>query len=303
MYDIIVNPSSQSGRGKKLWEQTVKPALDGRGLSYRVHFSRQAGDVSRLARDLTGKRNVILLGGDGTLNEFLQGAEHLEDLSVGYIPAGSSNDLARDIHISKNPAKALERILSGGRALSLDIGEITFPDGSRRRFAVSCGAGFDAAVCEESNRSGLKKKLNRIGLGKLVYLGIALKQLLGAGTVSCRLTLDGHETVKIPNILFLAAMIHRYEGGGFQFCPKADCSDGLLDLCLVENLPKWLILAALPTAYFGKHYLFHGIRAYRARKLHIMTSSPLWVHTDGEVPGAFRECTVECLQGKLRMIV
>lgn len=73
-----------------------------------------------------------------------------------------------------------------------------------------------------------------------------------------------------------------YEGGGFKFAPLADYRDGLLDLCVVGDLSKALILLALPTAFFGRHYMFRGITAYRARKVEIQTSAPLWVHTDGK---------------------
>ena len=100
--------------------------------------------------------------------------------------------------------------------------------------------------------------MNRIGLGKLTYLGIALKQLITARKVSCTLTIEnavnGKQTAfQLPRFLFVTCMSHRYEGGGFMFCPPATDNDGVLDLCCVGNISKVLVLLALPTAFFGKH--------------------------------------------------
>lgn len=87
-----------------------------------------------------------------------------------------------------------------------------------------------------------------------------------------------------------------------MFCPDACASDGLLNLCAVGDLPKLLVLCALPTAFRGKHYRFKGITPYRARTVTIETSSPLWVHTDGEVTRKSDKLTVTCRQGAVRII-
>ena len=97
-------------------------------------------------------------------------------------------------------------------------------------------------------------------------------------------------------------MSHRYEGGGFMFCPPAVDHDGVLDLCSVGNISKGLVLLALPTAFFGKHYFVKGINAHTATQMSITASAPLWVHTDGEVTRKRRGFRVECLPGAIRMI-
>ncbi len=184
----------------------------------------------------------------------------------------------------------------------MDLGVLTYSDGEVRRFAVSCGIGFDAAVCEEALHSKVKPVLNRIGLGKLTYLGIALKQLLAARAVSGRLTLDNNIPVNIGNMLFTACMLHRFEGGGFMFSPNADPTDGIMNLCAVGDLPKWLILFALPTAFKGKHYRFQGVEAYQTTTLTLETSVPMWVHTDGEVTRKSSRITVACKKHALQII-
>ncbi len=119
--------------------------------------------------------------------------------------------------------------------------------------------------------------------------------------VSCKMTVND-ETITLKKLLFATAMIHRYEGGGFLFDPDADAEDGIFNICSATNkLPKWLILLALPTAFGGKHYMFPGIGPYTAENIHISVSSPLWIHTDGEVLRQDSEMTVSCLKQALQI--
>lgn len=308
MYHIIINPASRSGKGLQIWKEQVEPMLHRQNIAYRSYFSRGAGDVARLAAEISSPVSdgeplrLIILGGDGTMNEALQGVADPGRVIIGYLPTGSSNDLARDLKLPKSPAEALDLILHGGRVTHMDMGTVRYDDGTCRRFAVSCGIGFDAGVCQEALHSGIKVVLNRLGLGKLTYLGIALKQLITAKKVSCRLTLDGQPPIELSRFFFVTNMLHRYEGGGFLFCPGADATDGVLDLCAVGNIPKPLVLFALPTAFFGKHYLFKGVDLYRARNIRIETSEPLWVHTDGEVTRKASSFSVTCSPQALRII-
>lgn len=307
MYHVIINPASRSGRGLRIWNEEVEPALKRANVPYQSYFSRQAGDTPRLMRDLClrekGDLSLVILGGDGTVNEILQGMDDSRRVTLGYIPTGSSNDLARDLKIPKNPLAALDVILHSGRPVPMDLGTIVYPDGEKRRFAVSCGIGFDAAVCQEAMQSKIKNTMNKLGLGKLTYLGIALRQLFASKAVSGKLTFEDNAPIDISNMLFTACMLHRFEGGGFMFAPDADDRDGLLNLCAVGDLPKLLILFALPTAFYGKHYMVKGITPYISGRLTIETSIPLWVHTDGEVVRKSDRICVTCEKDAVQIMV
>lgn len=324
MYYIIVNPASKSGRGAKIWSE-IMPELEHRNVSYKVFFSKGAGHVIKLVSDLSVSLlsadsdfvlKLIVLGGDGTLNEALQGISDFTRVQIGYIPTGSSNDMARDLKFPQDPFETLEHILSCHEPSLMDLGCLTYEQTSEqlsrqhsdnliltRLFSVSSGIGFDAAVCEEALSSKFKNILNKLGLGKLTYLIIALKQLIKAKKISCTITLDDDKEIYLPKFLFVASMIHQYEGGGFKFCPGADFRDGLIDICVVGNIPKWLVLIALPTAFSGKHYRFKGIDHYTASKIHLETSAPLWVHTDGEVTMKSNSITLTCEQKKLQFML
>ncbi len=324
MYHIIVNPASKSGRGAKIWSM-LEPVLRQKKVAYKVFISREAGQVIRFVQELSSSLlesdpentvKLIVLGGDGTLNETLQGIGDFSRVQIGYIPTGSSNDMARDLKLPKDPLEVLERILSCREPTFMDLGCLTYNRTSeqysrlhsaqpakKRYFAVSSGIGFDAAVCEEALASKFKNVLNKIGLGKLTYLSIALKQLIRARKVTCSMTLADGTAVYLPKFLFVAGMVHQYEGGGFKFCPGADYGDGLLDICAVGNIPKWLILIALPTAFCGQHYRFNGIDRYSASSLCLETSIPLWVHTDGEVTVKSSSITMSCEKGRLQLLL
>lgn len=321
MYYIIVNPSSKSGRGIRIW-QKLKPVFQERNIQYKLMLSTHIGHVAEFTKSITKTDenvNLIILGGDGTINEALQGIRDFSKVSIGYIPTGSSNDLARDMKLDKDPMKILDTILSGKISRMVDIGILTYGNRgeatskrlnidaqadipNKRYFIVSSGIGFDAAVCEEALSSNIKDLLNKLKLGKLTYLGIALKQLIAAKPIACDLYLDGKEPVHTNRFLFIASMIHKYEGGGFKFCPDADSADGLFDLCFVGNIPKPLILLALPTAFFGKHYIFPHIFHYSAQKVEIKTSAPLWVHTDGEVYFKSDHIYLSCEKQKMKFL-
>lgn len=324
MYYIIVNPASKSGKGAKIWA-TLEPVLQEKKIEYKVFFSREAGHVIKLVRDLSASilknetdsvMKLIVLGGDGTLNETLQGISDFSHVEVGYIPTGSSNDMARDLKLPHDPVMTLENILSCQQPVLMDLGYLSYKNTSgrlsrqhsaeqidKRYFAVSFGIGFDAAVCEEALSSKFKNVLNKIGLGKLTYLIIALKQLIMAKKVSCKMVLDDEKTIDLPKFFFITGMMHQFEGGGFMFCPGASFCDGIIDICVAGNLSKWLVLLALPTAFKGKHYRFNGIDRYAAKKLHLETSAPLWVHTDGEVSTQSNSITVTCEKEKLRLLM
>lgn len=300
MYHFIVNPASRSGYGGKLWKETIEPILKQRKIKFDARFSRKPGDLTRLAADVTQNtdaedpKHIVIVGGDGTVNETLQGITDFSKVIISYIPTGSSNDLARNMGFPKESTEVLNHLLDRPETVILDAGVLTTPT-HKRTFEVSCGIGFDAAVCHEAMKSRIKDTFNRIGLGKLTYVGIALRQLIATKSVSCDIYLDDQEPIHIKKLLFVSVMNHRYEGGGFKFCPAAVPDDGLLDLCVVGDIPKLKVLFALPTAFPGKHLKFRGINSYRASSVKIQTSDALWIQADGEVWERGNALSVSCL--------
>ena len=185
---------------------------------------------------------------------------------------------------------------------STDTGLMTTPSGKKRQFCVSCGIGLDAATCKEALNSKLKDILNRIGLGKLTYAGIALKQLISAPVADCDVILADGTVHHLEKFLFGVAMIHPYEGGGIKFAPHASCTDGEFDICIVAGLRKWRALYLLPLAFFGKHVGKKSVYMFKSSSVTFKTGKPLVVHTDGEYAGTRQEITLTCQQNNLNFI-
>lgn len=309
MYHVIINPAAKSGGGKQLWGQ-LESVFKEQGVPYQVHFTKHEKDAGRFAARLTengGNIKLLVCGGDGTLNEALEGIHDLDAVELAYIPQGSANDFARDFSEQGTPKERLRRILTR-EPYYMDIGLVSAvaQDGTTymRRFAGSSGIGYDAAVCEEVERSVMKRYLNRVRLGKLAYLIIALKQLVRLPQHPLRVVLDGEKKIEMKRCLFSAFMVHRYEGGGFMFCPDADAFDGSLDLCMAENLTRRKVLRVLPSAFSGKHVRHkREIHMLRAKDIVVRAEEPMYFHVDGEVVCCAKELHLSCLQRKLKLYI
>lgn len=282
MYHFIVNPNARSGLGKKVWSH-LETILKQENLEYQVHFTKYQRHSTRIVREITEDgehHNIVVLGGDGSVNEAVNGIHDFSKVTFGYIPIGSSNDFARGLGISADPATALRNILHPTKTKSMDIGVLRYKD-KERNFANSTSLGLDAAICHEAVVSKVKVFLNKIKLGKLTYVIIALRRLFLDKTCQVSITVDGEKST-FKNVYFTAVMNNLYEGGGFMMCPKANPSDGLLDAIVVSDIPKLKIFFLLSTAYKGKHVRFKGVNTFQGKHIVIETERPMAVQTDGE---------------------
>jgi YegS/Rv2252/BmrU family lipid kinase len=308
MYHFIINPKSSSGRGIRYW-WIVQRELDRQQVSYTSAFTKYTGHATELVKHVcdtnVGIKTIVVLGGDGTINEAINGIQNFSEVLLGYIPSGSSNDLARSLKIPKNPVAALNNILKPTKFKYLDHGVIEFMDidVTPRKFTCSSGMGYDANVCTEVQASPLKKRLNRFGAGKFVYIAIAVKQLLSSTLHNATVVVDGGSKLTFHKILLVSSMIHKYEGGGLLMAPSADPTDGKLSICLVHGLSKAKILFLLPTIFTGKHVGIKGVETFNCSEIDIITDNPTSVHTDGEVPAECSHIKVSCIPGKIRMIL
>ncbi|MBP1586357.1 MAG: diacylglycerol kinase family lipid kinase [Lachnospiraceae bacterium] len=303
MLHIIENSSSGSDK-KGILEQTIKPYLSNAGEDYRIYLSEKPGDIARIAAEITATDEtvrILLIGGDGSINELLSGIRDTKKVILGLIPTGSGNDFARSVGIPKDIKLALDIALKRGRTGIIDLGEVTYEDGTSRKFIISSGIGFDAAVCEEAMHSRLKKSLNRIKLGKLSYGLIAIRQIFGASRPDGSISIDGGEEIPLKKVLFAAFMNEPFEGGGFKFAPNASHTDGKLDICVVDSIPRIKFFLCLPFAFSGKHFMFSHVNEYHASRIHVHLTAPMWVHTDGEVKRQASDIDIRVLRSAVNI--
>ncbi len=181
MYHFIVNPGARTGKGKQLWDE-LESVIKEKKTEYTVYFTDHAGHATEIAEKICSEhpenKRIVIVGGDGTANEAINGLSGYDSIVLGYIPTGSSNDLARGYGISSDPVKALHAVLSPKKFKKVDHGLLEFPDeGGSRKFSVSSGIGYDADICYKALTSKLKKVLNKVGLGKTIYYLIGLREI------------------------------------------------------------------------------------------------------------------------------
>lgn len=303
MYTFIANPNARSGRGILLWKKIEQILLE-KKIHYEVLFTKYQHHATRMVHELTsdGKQHtLVVLGGDGTLNEVIDGIVFLDKVTLGYIPLGSGNDFARGLGLPSDIDNALKEILAPSHYTHMNVGILDY-ESKHRRFAVSTGIGFDAAVCHQVMVTPLKSFLNRLKLGKLTYLGVALHKLFTMKPISMTVTTESGETKTYKNVYFTAVMNLKYEGGGFNFCPAADCTDDKLNIITVSDLSRLKVLCLLPTAFKGWHTHFRGIHLDTCKEVTITSEKALPVHTDGEPVFLQSEIHVHMEKEKLRII-
>ena len=303
MYSFIVNPNAKSGLGQIVWND-LELLLKKSSVEYEVFFTKYQKHATEIVRKITSDGNehtVVALGGDGTVNEVVNGIVNFEKTILGYIPIGSSNDFARGLQLPTDAISALKNILKCPHLLPMDIGEIRYKN-KIRRFAVSSGIGFDADICHEAVVSRVKKFLNKLKLGKLTYVLIALHRLFLTKPCTVTLTYNQDKTETFKNAYFVAMMNSRYEGGGVMFCPKAKNYDEELDLLIVSDVSKLKVLMLIPFALFGWHVHFRGANLRTCKCVDIHAENALPVHTDGEPIFLQHDLSARLLPEKLRVI-
>lgn len=306
MYYFIVNGHSKSGSVRNVWSR-VSRALKASGAEYKViktTYRGHATDIAKKLSELPEKdKRIVVVGGDGTVNEIINGITDFKNISLSVIPSGSGNDFARGLGIPKSPEKGLEGILSCKHAELMDLGRVYCPEnGKERLFAISSGMGMDALVCKKTNRSGEKKILNAVNLGNLSYLVLTVESLFTMSTGKAAVTVDGGRIHRrFEKLIFVAAMNFKAEGGGVPMAPRASAFDGKLSVCVGAGVPKWKTFLLLPFLVASKHENLKGFELFNGKKLEVSVKEPIDIHTDGEYLGAYKKAVFECLPKKLKI--
>jgi diacylglycerol kinase (ATP) len=271
---VIVNPIAGGGRAGRLvgW---LRARLAARPDA-RLEVTSRRGDAERWASDANGKHDrVIAVGGDGTVQEAVNGLlDAGAATTLGIVPVGTGNDLARSLRLPRDPADAWTAAI-GRASTTIDVARALGGGGRTRWFASAGGVGFDAEVARAmTRRRGWQR-------GPAGYLVTALSQLRGYANRPVRITLDDGETLE-RRILLVAVSNGEYYGGGMHIAPGALVDDGLMDLCIVGDIGRLAALAQLPNLYRGRHTDHPAVEMRRTRALIVEGDADTLVHLDGE---------------------
>ena len=270
---IVWNPVAGNGAALKAYA-AVTGALDEAGIPFTAAKSAYPGHAVELARQavIAGHEKIIALGGDGTMREVAM-AVYNTDATMGIIPCGTGNDMARPLGISTDPLRALDVVLHGERRL-MDAAMA-----NDELFFNVAGFGFDVDVLDYTEL--YKKKYKN---GSIAYLRGLLRALTGMRNRKTKITWPGGSVEY--DVLLLVAANGTHIGGGMMVAPDADPFDGLLDVGVVHDTTKLAVISLLPRFLRGKRISEKYVTYFRAAELTAECDPASRIQVDGEVmPG------------------
>jgi YegS/Rv2252/BmrU family lipid kinase len=223
--------------------------------------------VSEARRAVDAGEVPVVMSGDGLIGQ-IGGALAETEASMGIIPGGRGNDLARVLGIPTEPAGAVA-ILAAGNSKAIDVGEA-----NGRRFLGVASCGFDSDANRIANEARLVK-------GNLVYAYAALRALLAWRPARFTVILDGGRAIEYDGYS-VAVGNSRAFGGGMFVAPHAELDDGMLDVITVSDVSKLRYLRGLPRAFKGTHLENDEVTELRAGTVEIRASREFAVYADGE---------------------
>ncbi len=300
---LIVNPRSANGATGRHWhaiEQRLRSRLP---LPFDVALTQRPGHATAIARQATGRYGqVVALGGDGTVNEVVNGLIADDrpirpDLTLGIIPRGTGADFVRTLGIPRDLEGAIER-LAAAKLRQIDVGKIRYrsPDGSEavRYFINEADIGMGAVVSDRVNRSS-----KRLG-GRLSFLRATLLTALGYRPHLVNLSLDGAPAE--PTLLGTAWFANgQYSGGGIRMAPRARPDDGLLDVVCIGKLSHLQKVTFFPKLRSGAFIDLPQVTYRTARRIEAESAEPVPIATEGEAIGTL-PATFELIGERLKVI-
>ncbi|MFZ4400474.1 MAG: diacylglycerol/lipid kinase family protein [Bacteroidales bacterium] len=300
---IIVNPNAGSRKAGKDWEK-IKFIIDKTGITYEIMLTKavnHAIEITKIAID-KGFRNFIAIGGDGTLNEIVNGifSQSKVDPStfkIGIIPIGTGNDWCRMFNIPFDYKKAIEIIIEGTTFIQ-DIGKVIYHKNNeiKERFFINVtGIGYDAMVAEKTNAQKAKGKG-----GKFSYFLNIFTSLFYYKDKKISITT---ESKNIKTVLFsMNVGICKYNGGGMMQLPNAIADDGLLDITIIQKISKIDLISNIKKLYDGNITNHPKVISFQATNININSDHKIYIEADGESLG-HSPFTFSILPKSLQVIV
>jgi diacylglycerol kinase (ATP) len=300
---FIVNPRSGRGKAGERWPQ-IREILHAENYTFEVAFTQSRGRGTPLARTALhdGFELIVAVGGDGVVHEVVNGmiAEGKAvnpEASLGIIPCGTGNDLARMLGLPRKTLAAARHLTRSSQSRLIDVGEVisTVNGKSERRFfANDANLGFAAEVVERTERTG---KFSR---GTLPYFVALLLTALRHRNHDMTLRIDGRQFEgKMTTVLICNG---QSTGGGMWVAPEAALDDGQFDVVVVGGLSPLEILWHAPKIYRGTHVAIRQVSVHRGRMVSVASPERLSVVADGELIGK-SPATFRVLPAALRVRV
>jgi len=283
---IIVNPNAGNGKGKKDWER-ISGLFGKEEIPVQVKFTTKKGQAIDFTGDAIEKgfRQIISVGGDGTLNEVVNGIFSQDKVSpgqvtIGMIPVGTGNDWGRMFGIPLVYEGAV-KVIKERKTMLHDVGIVSYYSGSeqqKRYFLNIAGLGFEALVVKKTNRQKDKGKSNQA-----LYFYNLVSSLLSYKITDAEILIDGKRN-SAP-IFSINIGNGRYCGGGMRQTPDAMPDDGLLDVTVIREMGRLEVIRSLKLLYDGTILSHPKVDGYRCKNVKVTSESLIFIEADGESLG------------------
>lgn len=298
---LIVNPAAANGAVGRNWPR-VRDFLQAEGAKFDAVLTEEPGHATRLARQALddGYRTIVAVGGDGTVNEVLNGLVEEgsvdPEVTLGIIPCGTGADFSRTLGIPRDYVGACRHLLRLVTRL-VDLGRITCLREGReveRYFINAAGLGFDGEVAEVANR--FPKVLG----GTITYLACLFISLVTYRNKNVELSFDGQHLKGRLNSVILCN--GRYFGGGMFIAPGASLDDGIFDVIILGNLNKLEVVMNVRRVYRGTHLAHPKVSLCHAKEVHVEARERMFIQAEGELIGE-APATFQIIPQALRVLV
>ncbi|MPW26883.1 YegS/Rv2252/BmrU family lipid kinase [Alkalibaculum sp. M08DMB] len=266
---FIVNPVAGKGKSKDLIP-FIESACKENKVNYKIEISNGEGSVKHLAKQAVseGYKKVIAVGGDGTINEVVNGIVGY-DAALGIIPGGSGNDFLRSISNNSDPLNAIQDVIHGTIS-KIDLGLCN------NRYFINVGSvGIDAEVVIRTETT------KKIFSGSLAYIAAALYTIFTYKGWNLRIDIDNH--IIQGKTLLTAVANGKYYGGGIMPAPKAKIDDGYYDLCHISHMSKLKMFSVFPKYIKGTHSNIKEVTFIKGKQINITCDTPFAINLDGEI--------------------
>lgn len=271
---FIINPAAGKGKTLKLIPH-IEKLFKSRNDRHFIEVTKGAGQATEIARNYSskGEYRIYSVGGDGTLNEVLNGMINSSS-SLAVIPSGTGNDFIKSIYNISGHDKIEDILLKmvEGKEKYIDLCEV-----NNRYFINIASAGFDAEVAFNTIRL---KKLPLIG-GKLAYILGIIFTVFNYKSYKFDIDIDGRK-LSLDGLL-VAVANGRYYGGGINVAPEARLDDGVFNICAIEKVSRLKILTLFPKVINGTHSEIKEVSFYNGSRVKIKSEEPVPFNIDGEI--------------------
>jgi diacylglycerol kinase (ATP) len=279
---FLVNPASDNGRTGRRWPELARRAAHA-GLEGETLLSERPGQLIELAADAVdrGAQLVVAVGGDGTLNEVVNGVAG-RDVELATIPLGTGMDFGRTYGLPTTFDDAV-RVALAGETRTVDAGRVRYRtwggDEATRWFANVGTVGMSGAVAQRAN--GMSKALG----GRVTFFYALTRTFLAWKNTEVRVTLEGgeHRAGRMHDVIVANGAWH---GGGMMLAPDARPDDGMFDVVLIGDVSKLDFVTTAPKIYKGRHVTHPKVEVLRSATVAVDADEQLPLEVEGEQVGA-----------------